>query len=367
MTNKTTRLTDSIVMAGTIPETQPIVSPKKELNYEEIRKRTHITLKTKVTPSTPNIWIGESIACTVGGIMVVSGQKKAGKSFGMLFIMSTALMKECNPEKTLNFRASYTEKKIVYLDTEMLEADSQEFIKMSMTISGRTEEPSNVIMHNLSQLSLEERKYFLANLLENEKDIDYLIIDGVADFFASVNDEEKAREFIDMIFSKKEKSTSVIFAIHEGKDGNGATGHLGQIIERKCTSTIAFFKDRKLGVHTIKCKMVRKGADFDDLKFMFIKPSPLPVLLNAEQMAALAEKSEETMKNELQKVITQTFATTKTLTKAEVITGILNYDNSIDKSSKIESQKARARKRFDKAVEYHFIQVLENKNVSIII
>ena len=360
-----TLLTNSILMDLT--EVSPIVSPEnKELNYEEIRKRTHITLKTKVTPATPNIWIDESVCCTIGGIMVVSGQKKAGKSFGMLFIMATALMIECNIEYTLKIRASYTKKKIVYLDTEMLEADSQDFIKKAMDISGLKKEPENIIMHNLSQLSLVERKFFLSNLLENEKDIEYLIIDGVADFFASVNDEEKAREFIDMIFSKKEKGTSVIFAIHEGKDSNGATGHLGQIIERKCTSTIAFFKDRKLGVHTIKCKMVRKGADFQDLKFMFLKPNPLPVLLNSEQLASLAEKTEETKNDEIRKVITQTFATSRSLSKEEVIQGFLNYDNSIDKTNKIESQKSLARKRLKRAIELEFIKE-ENKVVTITI
>ena len=356
-------LTDSVFIETPIEEEKP---KENQLNYVEIKAKTNITLKTKVTPITPNIWISETVVCTVGGVLVVSGQKKAGKSQGMLAIITTALNKKPNPEKSIGIIAKYTEKKIVYFDTEMLEADTQSFITKAMKISDIKEEPTNLIMQNLRQLSLIERKFFLEKFLENEKDIDYLLIDGVADFFGSVNEEEKAREFIDMIFSKKEKDTTVIFAIHEGKDGNGATGHLGQIIERKCSGTIAFFKDRKLKVHTIKCKMVRHGEDFEDIKFMFTKEHFFPVLLNADQLASIQEKSEETKSDELRKVITQTFATTMNLSKEDVIQGFLNYDNTIDKSTKIESQKALARRRYKKSEELGFIKE-NNKIVTIII
>ncbi len=328
-------------------------------------KECRITLSTKVPEIRPTVLVDGSWLCTEGEIMLVSGQKKAGKSNAILYILATALMPDVDISKTLMIRSTFTKKKVVYLDTEQSLARTKMFIERVVRISGVPENPKQLMFYNIRHLSLSDRIDFFQNhILPQNEEIGLLVIDGIADMVDSINNEEKSKQLVDMIMSQLGTGMSIVTAIHEGKDGNGAMGHIGQLLEKKCAGTIALFKDRKKSIHTIKCKMVREGGDFDDIFFAWDTSVSGFRLLNDIDVAAISPKSEEQKNEELAGICHQIFAVNSYLDKAAVITGFLNYDNTINKSVKIESQKKAAQRRFGQALEAEIVE-LSDKGYSL--
>lgn len=312
-----------------------------------------ITSKTKLPPIQPSIIIdGETWICTQGEIMQVSGQKKAGKSNVLKFMLATALMPDVNPMDTLGIRAMYTTKDVVFVDTEQSKQKTQEFNNRVVQIAGLKEEPKNLHFYNIRAFDMKQRMDFLTEYLFNEhKDASLIIIDGITDFIDSVNNEEVSKKLIDALLKQLGGELSIVVTIHEGKDGNGARGHIGQEIERKCVGAISVSKDRQKKTHKISCKLVRNSADFDDIIFQYDKSISDFRRLDNTEIKALEAKSEETKQSELQALFKQIFAVNTTLEKRNVMQGILNYDNTINKAAQMDSQKKQAKRKFDKALE----------------
>lgn len=75
-----------------------------------------INEETVLPPITPSIIVDEATwICTQGELMVITGQKKTGKTSVIKHIMATALMPNVDPKKTLGIRAVYTEKLVVFV------------------------------------------------------------------------------------------------------------------------------------------------------------------------------------------------------------------------------------------------------------
>lgn len=316
-------------------------------------KTAKITSKTKLPPILPSIIIdGETWICTQGEIMQVSGQKKAGKSNVLKFMLATALMKEVDIMQTLGIRAMYTTKDVVFVDTEQSKQKTQEFNNRVIQIAGLEAEPKNLHFYNIRAFDMKQRMDFLTEFLFTEhKDASLIIIDGITDFIDSVNNEEVSKKLIDALLKQLGGELSIVVTIHEGKDGNGARGHIGQEIERKCVGAISVSKDRVRRTHKISCKLVRNSADFEDIIFQYDKTISDFRRLDNTELRALAEKSEETKHAEMKDLFATIFATSTALDKKNVMQGILNHDNSINKQAQIDSQKKQAKRKFDRALE----------------
>ncbi len=326
----------------------------EEINYFE---KCLITKKTKLPPTQPSVLIDGTWVCTKGEIMMVSGQKKAGKSNVLVFALATALMKEVDTSKTLGIRSIFAENEVIFIDTEQSESQTQEFIFKVCDIAGYEKEiqPTNLLFANIRSLDMKERSKSLVDCFKKCPKASLIVIDGITDFIDSVNNEEESKKIIDAIMKQLANGTSIILTIHEGKDANGARGHIGQEIERKCVGAVSVSKDRKSGIHKITCKMIRKGRDFDDILFKWDDDLGGFSRLDELQIRALQEKSEETKQAEIQALFQQIFAVNTYLKKPEVMTGILNYDLSINKTAQIESQKKQAKRKLDKALEMQII------------
>lgn len=325
-----------------------------------------ITTKTVLPPIKPSIIIDDTWICTEGEIMQVSGQKKAGKSNVLKFMLATALMPEVNTFDTLGLRATYTKKDVIFVDTEQSKQKTQEFCNRVIQIAGLKEEPKNLHFYNIRAYDMNQRMSFLTEFLFNHhKDASLLIIDGITDFIDSVNNEEVSKKLIDSLLKQLGGELSIVVTIHEGKDGNGARGHIGQEIERKCVGAISVSKDRVKRTHKISCKLVRNSADFDDIIFQYDKSISDFRRLDATELKAIEAKSEETKQAEIQALFEQIFAVNTYLKKPEVMTGILNYDLSINKTAQLDSQKKQAKRKFDKAVDLGIIIENSDKNFSL--
>lgn len=336
------------------PETT--APPKKDW------QNSRITLKTKLPPIEPSILVKDSMVCTKGDLLLVMGQKKAGKSNILVNVLATALMKEVDTTKTLGVRSLYTEKKVIYVDTEQSPQKTQDFIKRVVRIANLKEEPQNLIFHNIRMYDLKERMEFLETYLFVEhQDAAIIVVDGVTDFIDSVNNEETSKELVEKFLRVLGKDCSIVAVIHEGKDGNGARGHIGQEFERKCAGAISISKDREKGIHKMKCKLIREGSDFEDILFKWDDTEGGFIELDSVMVKAVTEKSQETKNEELKDVLRRTFALNMSLDKKAVITGFLNYDKTIPADVKPDSRRTAANRRFKLSLELEYI-IEENKD-----
>lgn len=332
-----------------------------EIQYEDFSD-CYITLETVLPPIEPSILIQDSWICTKGDLMVVMGQKKSGKSNALVYILATALMKEVDTTRTLGIRSIYTEKKVIYVDTEQSKQKTQSFINRVCRISGNKEKPKNLLFANIRHLDLEARLRFINNeLFVKHSDASIIIVDGITDFIDSVNNEEKSKEIAELFLRQLGKDCSIVAVIHEGKDGNGARGHIGQEFERKCAGAVSITKDREKGIHKMKCKLIREGSDFEDILFIWDDSESGFVQLDQNFVKAISEKTQETKNEELKDLLRRIFAVNVTLDKKAVITGFLNYDKTIPQDVKPDSRNKAATRRFKLALELEFI-IEENKN-----
>jgi hypothetical protein len=340
----------------------------EQISKEEFFKKSLITLKSNIPAIKPSIYIDGSIVCTEGGFLIVSGQKKAGKSHGIINILATALMKEVDTSETLLIRANYVEKKqIVYVDTEQHPSTSQDFIKKIMRIANLQNEPKNLQVFNLTPFADYKEKWrIIKDYLLTIENLGLLVIDGVADIVKSVNDEETAKEIVDTLLSII-GTASVVVTIHEGKDNNGATGHLGQIFEKKCTGTVAFFKDRKKQVHTIKSKLVRHDKDFEDIYFRWKDEKKRFGLLDETEKTVLNEKNEETKAKELILLIKKIYGQNRKLSKDNLKAGFKTHDSKLDLTIKESSISTNINRKIKQCLEFNILELDKENFYSLLI
>lgn len=339
------------------PVPGPDAAPPKKTGAE-LLKESRITMKTEVPPVVPSVIIDETVVCTEGGLLVVSGQKKAGKSNAIVYILATALMEEVDTDKTLRIRTVKQKKDIVYIDTEQSPAKTKEFLNRVYRIAGISEERDAIRFHNIRKYELDDRFEILKAVLEEAENIGLLVIDGIADIVGDINDLNKATALGDMIFKYLRDDMTLVTAIHEGKDGQGAMGHIGQYLEKKCSGTIAMFKDRRRKVHTMKCKMVREGGDFEDIEFVWSDTEKGFVLLNEELKNMMNENKDETEKQELKGLFSNIFYEKTEMPHSTLRERIIGHDPKIKVDSSKAAKQRAALRRIDKALESGILTVI---------
>jgi hypothetical protein len=337
--------------------------PPKTININDYR----VTLKSKFPPVRPSILIAEKWACTEGGILLISGQKKSGKSHVILKILATALMKECEPSEFLNVRSLYTEKKVIYIDTEQMGARTKGFIEKVIKSAGLKTQPDNLEFYNIRRLDVDEKHQFLINFFNQMENVGIIVIDGIADFVNDINDQKAAKDLGDLIFKHLPDEASLVTVIHEGKDKSGAMGHLGQQIEKKCSCTVSINKDRQTNTHSMRCTMIRDGGDFEEQKFHWSEQHGGFVLLSEELKQFLAKSAEDKKNEDLKALIIRVFVLQREYERAELIEKIIETDDTIKKTSKDDTKKRNARDRISNAIELGYLEINnDDKYISII-
>lgn len=318
-----------------------------------------INQHTNLPQIMPSVVINdETWICTQGELMQVSGQKKSGKSNVVKYLMATALMKEVDTMNTLGIRATFTEKLVVFVDTEQSKQKTKEFVNRVWQIADLKSQPNNLKFFNIRSLSMNQKLSFLEQFFEKRgKETSLLVIDGITDFIDSVNNEEVSKKLIDSLLRQLGGDLSIVVTIHEGKDGNGARGHIGQEIERKCVGAISVSKDRKKRIHKISCKLIRSHADFEDIFFHFDDKIGDFKRLEENEEKAISDNIRTKTNDDLKVLFQMVFLKRKPLNKKAIIEGILNCGLGIDKNIQVESQKRKAKRMIEKALSYNIICV----------
>ena len=172
--------------------------------------------------------------CTYGNFSFVQAPPKIGKSYFTNLFASSYLAKKTN------FTADMTgdaKGKLLHIDTEQGEFHAQKVFQRTARMCEF--EPSNYLTFGMRKISYKSRVEMIEYLLEKHQDVKFVIIDGVADLVADVNDINGCRELVDHLMRwTAQYNIHILTIIHSNFGSNKPTGHLGSFLEKKCETQI---------------------------------------------------------------------------------------------------------------------------------
>lgn len=229
-------------------------------------------------PVTRLFLAGKPVA-TPGNLVTVIAKSKTGKtaSLGAAVAAILGAHYDRHDLDTFKFTAPHTSEAVVLIDTEQSPYDAWTCHSRMMARAGQPTEPEWLHHYAMVGDSSQDLRNSLPVALDRgrtlHKGVFCVILDGVADFVASVNNEAECNDFI--AFLRKlavEYNCPIICVIHsnEGvKTGDDGRGHLGKQLTRKAESNLLL---KKVGeVTTITSEKQRKApiTEADQVAFQW--------------------------------------------------------------------------------------------------
>lgn len=317
----------------------------------------------------PVIHIDGAAFAYQGDISFISGQSKSGKSHVATNIIA-ATFKDPNHLSldTLQITSvPHRGKKVFYIDTEQDKGKTNKAQKMVLRKLGIDKAPDNLKYYNIREISKPSDR-FEAFKTKIEKtapgEVLYWLIDGIADFVESINNEEECNAVISYLMTKcSEKNTTIICNLHLNPGTDKLRGHMGSEAERKCAGMIVVRKDIQQKCHYIESKFSRDAGNFNAVPFIWDDEAGYFVSATSDFMEGLKEsnkeKKTEAKNTQIKKAINQAFATSKSLTKAQMITGFMNYLPSASGKKMVDRT---AREKLKECITLGFLNYDESKD-----
>ena len=222
---------------------------------------------------------GATLVCkrifSLGNFSCIIGKAKTKKTF--LISLFTANLLTDYSENFVN-ELPDGKKLILYFDTEQGAYDSYRCIRRIQRMANTKK---NLLAYNLRSLSPRERCQVIEYaFIQYGKETGLCVIDGIADLSVGINDEEEASRVCTMLLKlTKDYNCHILTVIHQNKNDNYATGHLGSSVMKKAEIVISVEKIREDSSSAeVRCDMGR-GIDFENF-IITINESGIPVINN---------------------------------------------------------------------------------------
>jgi len=233
-------------------------------------------------------WNGIGFA-PLGGIHAITGQAGNGKTMTLAQFM-TAILSGQFGSLTYNLGDTIPKPRVLYIDTEMEEANTIAVKNRVMTMCKRsiTEKADDFIVVMLREVpetkeivtddkgktvltktkaAINRWRMTLKAIWEYKPTV--VFIDGLLDVVADFNDNIECQETIYKCMQiASHYGISVWCVVHQNPGGEKLVGHLGSYLERKVTDVFQTKKDKKEGDVSFTVKQLKaRGRDIDDWKF----------------------------------------------------------------------------------------------------
>ena len=194
-------------------------------------------------------------------LSVFAGVAKTGKTFVTSMLMAAATTSEDDPSVLALKRIRKEPLKVMWYDTEQsLETTKEIMVKRIAKMVGGTFPDTQFFVFNVRAMTAEERKKMLGVAIESYRP-DIVIVDGIADLLADINDGPKAIELISELLRLADKNNcNITLNIHLNRSGEKSNlrGWLGSMLLQKAFEVFNCAKVFKTDVLSVELFMSRK-------------------------------------------------------------------------------------------------------------
>jgi KaiC/GvpD/RAD55 family RecA-like ATPase len=206
----------------------------------------------------------EKRLCTLGNFSAITGKSKSKKTILSSIFLASAVKRDLIFGK---IRGSKCNKKnqVAYFDTEQSDYDIQNVAHRMIKLIGY--KPDNLNIFSLRKFTPLERCELIQEYFEGLGGVtSYCVIDGIADLSNAINDETEATRVTGLLLKwTKEYNLHISVMIHQNKNDNFATGHLGSSIMKKAETVISVKKSEEdYHKSVVSCDFVRGTSEFKD-------------------------------------------------------------------------------------------------------
>jgi hypothetical protein len=258
---------------------------KEETDIDEVIRRSMINLDIPVAKPPVIMKIkaqigtgfGYSRVFTLGNFSAITGKSKSKKTFLTSMLMSASVAGS-HYDKVFMADLPDNRRGVILFDTEQSNYDAYVTAHRVYDMIGYSTESFGAF--DLREFSPLERCKIIDRVLEKaHSGVSYVVIDGIADLAMAINDEIEASRVVSLLMKwTKIYNLHITLVIHQNKDNNYATGHLGSAILKKAECIISVTKDiTNTSRSEVECDLIRGAADFDKFSFT-IDERGLPVV-----------------------------------------------------------------------------------------
>lgn len=242
-----------------------------------------------------------STLATLGNFSLIIGKAKSKKTFLVTIAMAAASV---NKSVLGKFQGHLKKEKdvVLFFDTEQGTYHVHRTVKRVCEMIG-TVAPENFKAYGLRKYNPAERLALIAQAIENEPNLGFVVIDGARDLVTSINDEEQATE-LSHLFLKwtEERQIHLMTVLHQNKGDNNARGHLGSELVNKAETVLSVTKDKATEFSIVEAEFCRDR-----------EPEPFAFEIDEDGLPRLVEHWELTSeKYQTQKGVTPTDVPTET-------------------------------------------------------
>lgn len=200
---------------------------------------------------------------TLSNFSVIIGKAKSRKSTFLSMVLSSFV----SGNMILSTFESKAESKILYFDTEQSKFFINRLVNISMRLGDIKLHPDNLEVYSLRPYLPKERVKFIEDIINENENITYIIIDGIRDLISDINSAEEATYISSKLMKwSAEKNCHISCILHQNKTDFNARGHIGTELMNKSETVLSVNKTNEGSTSIVKCEYVR-GASFNDIEF----------------------------------------------------------------------------------------------------
>ena len=305
----------------------------------------------------PLLSINEVTIGTAGNLVCVAGSEGSGKTNFLGGVLSGAIKPGEIDIDTLGttIRENIRDRAVLLYDTEQSEYQLYKNMTYIVRRASLEKPPVWFKAFCLVGISRSERMKMILESMDRcyyeFGGIHLVVIDGIADLIAGVNEEEPSVMLVEELFRIAAiYNTVIICVLHLAPSGMKLRGHLGSEVQRKASGIILIEKEENINASTVKALKVRDGSPLDVplMQFGWSKSEGMHIYLG--EMSREASKTRKI--NELKDAAKDIFSGKTYISSKELKQGLMDVFEVQDRTARSYIQAMKDAEIIEKSSQF---------------
>lgn len=212
---------------------------------------------------------GQNIG-SLGNFSLLTGLPKAGKGKYICGITAAGLTRDDIFGQSIKLPAD--KQGISYWDTEQSKYDHFQMIKTIQRLMETDALPSQFNSYHCRKHDAQTIIPMIEYELQSNKNIGFVILDGLLDLIDSFNDERQAKSLVNFLKRITDVYNILVLGVlHRSKSVDKSMGHLGSAADRAAQSVLKVEKNKELKHYTLSAEYLRNADDFTPISIYYNK------------------------------------------------------------------------------------------------